>query len=48
MAVYKRKGTNKAEYWYGYFNYKGKTQCVYVGKEKIDVDTSIIIKERGL
>ncbi len=41
-------GSGHGNYWYGYFSYKGKTHCVYVGKDKIDIDASIIIKKRGL
>ena len=34
----KEGGPGHGLYWYGYFTYKGKTRCVYVGKEKREID----------
>lgn len=34
----KEGGKGHGNYWYAYFTYKGKTHCVYVGKEKREID----------
>jgi len=34
----KEGGSGHGLYWYAYFTYEGKTRCVYVGKEKRDID----------
>jgi hypothetical protein len=32
------EGKGHGLYWYAYFTYGGKTRCVYVGKEKKEID----------
>ncbi len=34
----KEGGPGHGLYWYAYFTYQGKTHCVYVGKEKRDIN----------
>lgn len=34
----KKSGEGHGLYWYAYFTYKNKTHCVYVGKEKKEID----------
>ena len=34
----KEGGPGHGLYWYAYFTYQGKTHCVYVGKEKREVN----------
>jgi len=34
----KENGEGHGLYWYAYFTYKNKTHCVYVGKEKKEID----------
>jgi len=34
----KEGGEGHGLYWYAYFTYKGKTHCVYVGKERREID----------
>jgi len=34
----KEGGPGHGLYWYGYFTYEGKTRCIYVGKEKREID----------
>ena len=34
----KEGGEGHGLYWYAYFTYQGKTRCVYVGKEKREID----------
>ncbi len=31
-------GSGHGLYWYAYFTYKNKTHCIYVGKEKKEID----------
>jgi len=31
-------GKGHGLYWYAYFTYEGKTHCVYVGKEKREIN----------
>lgn len=31
-------GPGHGKYWYAYFTYKNKTHCIYIGKEKRDID----------
>lgn len=33
----KKGGKGHGAYWYAYFTYKGKTHCIYVGKEKREI-----------
>lgn len=34
----KEGGKGHGLYWYAYFTYQGKTRCVYVGKEKREIN----------
>ncbi len=34
----KEGGTGHGNYWYAYFTYQNKTHCIYVGKEKREID----------
>ncbi|GJM16109.1 MAG: hypothetical protein DHS20C13_14360 [Thermodesulfobacteriota bacterium] len=34
----KEGGPGHGKYWYAYFSYDGKTHCVYIGKEKREID----------
>ena len=34
----KEGGKGHGLYWYAYFTYQGKTHCVYVGKEKREIN----------
>lgn len=34
----KEGGKGHGSYWYGYFTYKGKTHCIYIGKEKREIN----------
>lgn len=34
----KSGGPGHGKYWYGYFSYRGKTHCIYIGKEKREID----------
>ena len=40
-------GKGHGLYWYAYFTYQNKTHCVYVGKEKREIDplTELEIKK---
>lgn len=35
-------------YWYAYFTYKGKTRCVYIGKEKREINPIEEFKKRKI
>ena len=41
-------GSGHGKYWYGYFSYKGKTHCVYIGKVKKEINPLDVIIKRGL
>ena len=34
----KNGGPGHGKYWYAYFTYEGKTHCIYIGKEKREID----------
>ena len=34
----KEGGKGHGLYWYAYFSYQNKTHCIYVGKEKREID----------
>lgn len=34
----KEGGPGHGLYWYAYFTYQGRTRCIYVGKEKRDIN----------
>lgn len=34
----KEGGKGHGLYWYAYFTYQNKTHCIYLGKEKRDID----------
>jgi len=34
----KEGGKGHGSYWYAYFTYQNKTHCIYVGKEKREID----------
>ena len=34
----KEGGKGHGSYWYGYFTYQNKTHCIYIGKEKREID----------
>ena len=34
----KEGGPGHGSYWYAYFTYQNKTHCIYVGKEKREID----------
>ena len=34
----KEGGKGHGLYWYAYFTYQNKTHCIYVGKEKREID----------
>lgn len=34
----KAGGEGHGLYWYAYFTFKGKTHCIYVGKEKREIN----------
>lgn len=34
----KEGGKGHGLYWYAYFTYQNKTHCIYVGKEKKEID----------
>lgn len=34
----KKGGKGHGLYWYAYFTYQNKTHCIYVGKEKREID----------
>lgn len=34
----KSGGPGHGLYWYAYFTYQGKTHCIYVGKEKREIN----------
>lgn len=31
-------GPGHGKYWYAYFTYQNKTHCIYIGKEKREID----------
>jgi len=39
-------GEGHGLYWYAYFTYKGKTHCIYVGKEKREIDPLIELEKK--
>jgi len=42
----KEGGEGHGLYWYGYFTYEGKTHCVYIGKEKREIDPLIELEKK--
>jgi hypothetical protein len=34
----KEGGPGHGQYWYAYFTYHNKTHCIYVGKERREID----------
>lgn len=34
----KEGGEGHGLYWYAYFSYQGKTHCIYIGKEKREIN----------
>ena len=41
-------GSGHGLYWYAYFTYKGKTHCVYVGKEKREINAFEELEKKRL
>lgn len=44
----KEGGKGHGSYWYAYFTYKGKTRCVYIGKEKREINPIEEIERKKL
>jgi len=42
----KEGGEGHGLYWYAYFTYQGKTRCVYVGKEKREINPIEELKKK--
>jgi len=40
-------GSGHGMYWYAYFTYQGKTRCIYVGKEKREIDPLEELKKKA-
>lgn len=34
----KEGGPGHGKYWYAYFTYQNKTHCIYIGKERREID----------
>ena len=43
----KEGGPGHGLYWYAYFTYQGKTHCVYVGKEKREINPLEELKKKA-
>jgi len=39
-------GVGHGLYWYAYFSYQGKTHCVYVGKDKREINPLIELEKK--
>ena len=44
----KEGGEGHGLYWYAYFTYRGKTRCVYIGKEKKEINPFEAIEKKKL
>ena len=44
----KEGGEGHGLYWYGYFTYQGKTHCIYIGKEKREIDPYEELKKKEI
>lgn len=42
----KEGGPGHGLYWYAYFSYQGKTRCIYVGKEKREINPLEELKKK--
>lgn len=42
----KEGGKGHGLYWYAYFSYEGKTRCIYVGKEKREINPLEELKKK--
>ena len=45
-AKCKEGGPGHGLYWYAYFTYQGKTHCIYVGKEKREINPLEELEEK--
>lgn len=43
----KAGGSGHGLYWYAYFTHSGKTHCVYIGKEFMEINPLEIIEQRN-
>ena len=43
----KEGGPGHGLYWYAYFTYQGKTHCIYVGKEKREINPIEELKKKA-
>lgn len=43
----KEGGPGHGLYWYAYFTYQGKTHCVYVGREKREINPLEELKKKA-
>lgn len=43
----KEGGEGHGKYWYAYFSYRNKTHCIYIGKEKREIDPLEELKKKA-
>ena len=43
----KEGGLGHGQYWYAYFTYQNKTHCIYVGKERREIDPLKELEEKN-
>lgn len=43
----KEGGKGHGLYWYAYFTYQNKTYCIYLGKEKREIDPLEVLSKKG-
>jgi len=44
----KEGGPGHGLYWYAYFTYSNKTRCIYIGKEKRDIDALEELRKKNM
>lgn len=43
----KEGGPGHGLYWYAYFRYLGKTHCIYIGKEKREINPLVELEKKN-